>query len=561
MGKSGQWGKLLLAGFIGLLSWGVIGAPAAQAIPTRNELYRSDRLKVAVFKDSQDADIFWYLPPIRLLEDQGKIVNYKRVKGDSVSYYFYVVPYMTDDLIDLLAGELPGLQTKTQLKPIVARQFGIQVKQFNAVSMGEQITDYQYLNSPQLVKVTLPAGDAEEFEFFLNNKPGIQANVLFHYETERMSKYLTIELTYREVYNAMNIGGTGKYRFTKAEISNNIENYVSKKYFNIKGKGDLPIPEIVNKAIEECFTPYKKQQENANKPRRSGMRDWEDWLIEEKHNPQAADELASQEKIASDLEFVAVSPLDDGWDPDTRGDGNSSETSKTKHERLPWEEDDDTDSAPTRRKPNTNSNSNGSGNSNVEIQFTFKKENANSDKAFFYKQEQFVDSSEITAIPTYLSLMPSSASTKVKVTPTVKKDIVVEAVSSKVKPFGSGIQIKQGEQYVITAAFALAARSVYYDGDLNWIRWQSTWPSTDEDLYYRVGSGPWNKVNGRAVIKTEGIYHGELQFYIDREKIWSKIPSKYKDSKMLGLVPQIFKYQYTYPQYNVIVNGRKIDLN
>lgn len=552
-----KWGNALLSA---VLTVTALSAVTAQAIPTRNEIYRSDRLKVAVFKDSLDPEIFWYIPPIKLLEEQGKVVHYKRVKGDSAQYYFYVVPYMNDDLIELLAGELPGLQTRTQLKPIVARQFGIQVKQFNAVSMGDQITDYQYLNHPQLVKVSLSASDAEEFEFFLNNKPGIQANVLFNYETERMDKYTTIEVSYREVYNALNIGGTGKYKFTKAEISQSIEDYVSKKYYHIKSKGDLPIPEIVNRAIEECFTPSKKTTRDSYR-RNDRFRDDPFFIdINFTENPEVAASVEEQ------LELLAA--IDGNWNPEPGEEekrnppaGSSGrDTSRgpdrnRDRDRLPWEDDDD-DYRPSRRPSGPSG-----GRDSMELVFTFKKEKANNDKAFFYKHEHYVDSSEMTAIPTYLSLLPSSVSTKVKVTPLGKRDFVVEATNSKTKALSTGIQVKADEQYVITAAFALASRSYYMNYRLNWYRWDPDWASPDEDLYYRVGTGPWNKVNGRAVIKTEGIYKGELQFYLDREKIWKKIPSKYKDSKMLGLVPEIFEYRYTYPQFNVVVTGRKVDLN
>jgi hypothetical protein len=133
---------------------------AAFAEPTRDEAYRSDRLHIVIYKDSTDANTYWYLPPLKLYEEQGKVIFYKRPTPnapDKTSYYFYVVPYMTDDLMEMLAGEVPNLQDRSQLKPVIARQFGIQVKQFNTAAMGDKITDYQYLNQPQLIKFDLEA--------------------------------------------------------------------------------------------------------------------------------------------------------------------------------------------------------------------------------------------------------------------------------------------------------------------------------------------------------------------------------------------------------------------
>lgn len=527
-----NWGKVTVLGLVGLFLG--LASRDASAIPTREELYRSDKLGTVIYKDGTDPNVFWYLPPVRLYENEGKIVYYKRPAGDKVTYYFYILPFMNDDLIELLAGEVPGLQNKTQFKPVIAKQFGIKVRQFEVVSMGEVITDYHYINKPQLVKLSLSAANADEFEFFINNKPGVMADVLFSYESERMDKYLTIELSFKEVYNALNIGATGKYQFTRAEIETGLSNYLGQKYYNIRSKGDIPVPEIINKAIEECFTPYKKPE---NEKKKKGYKDWsDDWLLSPVSSSAKDAALDEQKSLLDSLAFAS------GWDiGDGKGTGTSSEDDKSSS------------------KGDGPSGGKGSGLENISLEFTFKKELANSEKTFFYKQEHFVDSSETASVPVYLSLLPSEVKAKVVVAPTVKKNLIVEAANEAVSPLRTGIMVRGGEQYIITAAFAMSARSAYQP-ELRWYRWDSKWPNVDEELYFRVGNSPWNKVNGRAVIKTEGIYRGELQFMLDRKKIWDKIPKDFKDSKMLGLVPAIFTYKLTYPQFNVVVNGRKIEI-
>src|SRR5690242_4396818 len=119
-----MWGKLRWS------NWGVgvtavatmLGAAVAQAgLPTSDEVYRSDRLKMIVFKDSQpESNVLWYLPPIKLYEENGKVVFTRREKGGKIDFYFHVQPYMTEGLVEMLAGEIPRLTNRAQLKPVKA---------------------------------------------------------------------------------------------------------------------------------------------------------------------------------------------------------------------------------------------------------------------------------------------------------------------------------------------------------------------------------------------------------------------------------------------------------
>ena len=77
----------------------------------------------------------------------------------------------------------------------------------------------------------------------------------------------------------------------------------------------------------------------------------------------------------------------------------------------------------------------------------------------------------------------------------------------------SSISVGQDEQYTISTAFSYKAKSAY-SGDMHWYRWDTTWPNPDEELYYRVGAGPWTRVNGRTVVHADSVYHGALEFYI-----------------------------------------------
>ncbi|MEW6057373.1 MAG: hypothetical protein AB1540_12245, partial [Bdellovibrionota bacterium] len=164
---------------------------------------------------------------------------------------------------------------------------------------------------------------------------------------------------------------------------------------------------------------------------------------------------------------------------------------------------------------------------------------------------------EIASIPVYLSVLPSAATASVEIAALPRREFVVEDKHTQVTPLKTGIQIQDNEQYIINAVFAYSGKSPYQK-EPNWYRWSSDWPNVDEDLYFRVGTGPWNKVNGRAILKTEDLDKGELQLFLDRKRIWEKIPPKFKDPKMLGLLPAIFKYRDLHPQFNVVITGRKV---
>lgn len=517
--------KLVLA----VAAAATLSSSSTFAAPTREEVYRSDRLHTVIYRDGQDPNVYWFLPPIKLYENEGKVVYYRRPSGDKINYYFYIQPFMNDDLINLLSGEVPGLQGRSQLKPVIARQFGIQVKQFNATAMGDKITDFHYINQPQLIKVSLDAKDADEFDFFLANKPGIQADVLFNYEMDRAEKYLTIQLSHKEVYNALNIGATGQYQFSRAQIEKSITSYISNKYITVRSKGDIAIPEIINKVIEECFTPYEKKDEKKKKD------DWRDWLM-------APSEVKSSTSGAADKQKELLQTLDSGWDGG-------------------WGKDDDDDPW---GHPSGSSGSSGAPSvpkGAAAVQFTFKRDLINSDKVFYYSHQQFVTAEETASIPVYLSTLPSELKTRVKASPLPRRELIVEYTNEEAKPLRTGIFINPDEQYDINAVFAFSANSAYSSGSAKWYRWAGTWPSPDEELYYRIGRGQWNRVNRHAAIKIEGIHTGELQFYLDRKKLWEKIPADFKNSKLLGVVPAIFTYQKTYPQFNVVVTGRKVEVN
>ncbi len=608
---------ILMAGFL------AVTASAVHAAPSRDEVYRSDKLKTIVYRDSTDKNVFWYLPPVKLYDDNGTVVYYKRPKGATTDYHFYVVAYMNDELVNFLAGEIPGLTERTQFKPVIVKKFGIKVSQFESTAMSDEITDYQYLNAPHLVKFSLAQADADEFEFFLKNKPGVQANVIFQFIAERQDKYLTIELSHREIYDALGIKVSGRYTFTKAQIEAAVSKYLSSKELNIKGKGDLPIPDIVSRVITECFTPVTLRGGNGYNNGYGGYNNgyggyggygcaYDDYNCDgypdggynnggynnggynnggynngNRNNPNNGNPNGKPNTTVppnvggGNGGFVNNIRAEDSSSSDEDADKKNAVAKNFRllnwatampSDTTGWDYPGPNDDPTNPNNPNPNPGNPGNPNppvqngGNGELAFEFKKELATSNQTFLYQDIRYADSTEIASVPVYLSVASgASVTNKPDVGQIAKRDFVVEYYNSAARPLKTGIIVKTNEQYTVNAVFALAAQSSYNDDVKRWYRPDLAARTVTQNLYYRIGDGPWTAVDtdkvidGRAVVKAESIYKGELQFYLDREAIWGKMDSKFTESSMLGLVGAILTYPKTYPQFNIVVTGRRYD--
>lgn len=526
------------------------------AVPMREELYRNDRLGVVVYKDSQQSDVFWYLPQMKLYENRGQVVHYERAEANNVAHYLYVVPTMTDDMLTYLAGEIPGARSRSQFKPLIVTRFGVQVPQFGLGFLGETVTDFRYINSPQLLKMTLPQGQSEELNFFLQNNPGVQANIIMYFESERMDKYLTIELSHKEVANALSVGVGGSYRFTRAQIENAVGDYVSRKYMTMRSKGDLPIPDIVNKTIEECFTPVRRagtsggstpprtQQQLAIVNSQAYRQNENLSRLIDREEQNLNSDFSSQSIYGGD---IRIGIPDGPVPPPTRAPGTPSTGGTTPPTGTPTTPGGGP-TTPTAPTPNS---------SDPSLMFTFKRELINSDRKFIFRQEHFTDAVEVVVSPLYLRSTVDTSQNNVRVTAIPRQTMVVRHDNTRTSPLNTGIRMDRNTQLVIDSEFTYFARSSYRDR-LGEKLWLNNWPSPKGDLYYRIGDGPWVAVNGRVVIDSETISEGELQLALDRESIWQKIPVEYRRSSML-IIPPVLTFDQTFPQFNLVVSGRRVE--
>ena len=548
----------------------VVTTQVFAGVPSQVRAYQNDDVGITVFKDTQDANIYWFLPQLRLYTENDQVAYRKRLlRSGNTEYTFFIVPYFSDEMRDFVVQELGTIDSKDQLYPVQAKKFAIQIKDYNVLATSDDIdtsiTNYQYLNKPQMIRLVLTDEQAEDFEYLYNGAPGMPANVVLYYEGERLKSYATIELTYKEVYDALNVGGSAKYDFLQADIEYAVTNYVANKYLKVVSKGDLKMPEIINKVIEECFTPVTKGKvgkgssekslesmplefgaELLTKAKRKGK-----WLADTERAMRAGESVLTDDPmVLSQAHFKDATEDAVGDDASLKPRVLPPVARRPLNATRPSDPDDESDAKPA-----------GPVKPKGDVKFRFKKELINRTDTFFYQQLEMRDSSEVVVMPAYLTKYAGSQQARtVTKLPTYKGYVSYKA--TKADPAISQIDVKSGDQLVITAAFQFAADSGCESGDtVRYYQWDSTWPNTDGDFYYRIGDGNWRPVNGRVVVKSTHAQSGALQFYVDREAIWKKIPSDWRENSwfedFMG-VCNIFPRKTSYPEFNVVITGRNV---
>ncbi len=421
----------------------LISTQLVNAAPIRDEVYRRTNPNIIVYRDEKDQNIFWYVPPIEILKENGAPKYFKRKVGNKTQFSFYVIATMNQELLSFLSREIPNLRRSTQLKPVQAKRFGIQVSQFETKAMSDDVSDYNYLNNPHLVQFKLTQDEASEFEFFLNSSPGIQANVLIEFASSKVDKYLDIELSFKEIYRAIGGGVNADIVMTKAEIEGSLMKYLTKKNINIKSKGDVQISDTFNKIIEECFIPLSRKAE-CRYP----------------------------------------------GDPQCEDDGGMNNGSEQ-----------DADGNPIKKV----------------AKFKFNADLKNSNQTLRLSDIHYVDNSEVTEVPVYLSLKNKISNSIPETKESVsKRSYKINGSHTASNPLATKIQLQNGMQLVVTMNFQSTA-STSYEANLELAK----------ALFYRIGDGPWTRAieagknlnDNRLLIQSDTIETGELEFYLDKSSI------------------------------------------
>lgn len=546
--------------------------PTAQAQPTPKELYRDPKSSLVVYADSRDKNLFWYVPKMSLVTVDGKSNVRKRVRQDkTVQFSFMIKPEFTDNDAKILTAKIPGLRSLQQLKPVTAKRFGLQVPAYNFALLSDEVTNFSYVNQEQLLRFTLPAEEAFDLEDDLGYlRPGLPAKIFLAYTAEKTNAYATVKLTIDDVKKSLGIRAGAEYKFIEPEIRARIADFVSNRNLDIKVKGDVPhITEIVTAVTNACFAKTSEQyldDDLDGKPRRRR-------IIRDDPDEDDGDFGRSTRRRRTDDFDTDISPVD-GSNSSSVDDGNSSQAGSSTSPDLSHPEAQALDALEESMKfyrgkrtgkssftPGRFSSFHaaaGKGN-DLLVWLRFAPEKETCKGTIYYNHEAVADSNEIAIYTTYLTTQNLAQGEKPKaVTSLGTKRFRVTAGTSASNPFKTGIIVGRDDHWAMNTEFELYAISAYEMGNKkSRYRWDAEWKSPDEDLYYRIGEGPWTPVNGRTI--ADSIEEGELQFYIDRAKIWSKVPEdKFRKGPIGGMIPPIFIYKNFFPEFIVTVNGKRI---
>lgn len=497
---------------------------------------------------------------MNLMTVDGKANVLKRTKKDkSVQFSFMIKPEFTENDKKILTAQIPGLRSQQQLKPVIAKRFGIQVPAYNVTLLSDETaTNFDYINQEQLLRFNVPEDEAFDLADDLEVlRPGLPAKIFMAYDAEKTSAYATVKLTIDDVKKALGIRAGAEYKFIEPEIRSRVADFISNRSLDIKVKGEVPhIADIVSAVTSACFAKTSEQyldDDLDGKPRRRRV------IRDDSGDDDTDFDRTRHRRRNPDFPDDDIPPADGSSTSDQPGSSTSPNSSSMQSlaDDLKF----------YRSKPVKNSSSiprggqfqsNGVNDLLVWLRFAPEKETCKGQ--IYYNHEAVADSKEIAIYNTFLTTHQAPPGEKPQtVTKLGTKVFRVESSTSTAKPYQTGIFVGPNDRWTLNSAFE-------FYGIINYgfstpkkerYRWESEWASPDSDLYYRIGDGPWTPVNGRTV--ADSIDEGELQFYVDRAKLWSKLPlEKYRKGTLGGIGAPLFYYKNFFPEFVVTVTGKQI---
>ena len=568
--------KIVLSILLGVLSFQTCGWPA----PMPSKVKKIKDHQLAVYPDSENPDLFWFVPLVKPLVKDGKLIYTKRPAADGkVSFVFAVVPYMPKENLRLIAESIPELHSLDQLQPVIAKRLGIQIEDpVNVSALNEKATDIKYLDYSQKFRLNLSATEAEALEDDLKSGFGLRANVIMAFDSERVTKTLNIELKYEDVYKALGIGVGGSMLFTRAMIEGGISNYLGKKYMSVTGKGNLDIPSVVQQVILTFFRAYTRPNQNCNGngnnnggyyPGYPGGVNYSNPLKLESfavnaENPKPAKSPNPAPSVTPSPSATPAQP-DTPWEPDPSPvptptpsyDPNQPfpNPSQTGYPNDPYNPGGYPGGYPGSGYGNGSGGGNCLGSVNGGLTptalFEFRADMQKNKDSFIYHQVQTADAEEVVVLPVDLAIQ-SEATKTASFSKIAEKSLEVRATASSDKPIKSGIILGSGDKLFLDTSFTLSVSNAN-GSQLDYPAWDSSWARPEEDLYYRIGNSPWIRMGKRVVIEPSSPYLGELEFYLDRSAIFNKIPEDLRKGKFI--FPAKFLYERTLPVFHVTVSG------
>lgn len=549
----------------------------AFAVPSDKEAWRSDEHGIIVYKDAVDADTYWFIPKVRFesTADNKTLLRSKTLPNGTKEYTVRIIPYFSKDLKELAAQNISNIRQDSQLKPVIAKSIGISLPDFGYKFASANVTNFEYLDAPRLMRFTLTADDAETFDTLYQDDSGVNVDFTITYDGMMTDKFYNIQVSCKNISDELKIEalpGTGIGGRLKSGVvlGADIEGAFTRSVSNVArnvdivSKGDLDgMQDMIRRVVNLCFEPVSPSDSYDRYPTRRRTYDDDDASDDRRTTPGRNGTRTTDD----DRSIRRGDVIDTGSSSSSRHlvanrtSVLSTEQSLMKelHDSMLIEKDIGPGDGEG-DKPDQRQNDGGLLPAiQAQMKFRIKKTMVNDDKQAVAKQISMKDTTSITVIPGYLAANAKKVET-VQVSSIAEKQFRATGDNSMAAPLKTGINVKSGEQWTINAAFIFNAKTAYSPYKAKQYAWDSNWSRTDGDLYFRVGSGHWTPVNGRSIIESGVIGGGELQFYVDKSSIFNKIPEKMRKASCMGLCEPMFRIEGLAPEYTVQVSGRRIDV-
>jgi hypothetical protein len=570
LGLSAMLGVVAQFAFIG----------SASAVPSDKEAWRSDEHGIIVYRDAVEDDTYWFIPKIRFESTTGNktLLRSKKLENGSTEYTVRIIPYFSKDLKNLAARNISNIRQDSQLKPVIAKSIGISLPDFGFKYASASVTSFQYLESPRLIKFTLPEADAATFDELYADDTGVNVDFTITYDGMMTDKFYNIQVSCKAMVDELSIAtlpGTGVKGGMNAngvdvvlglDIEAAFVNAVnnSSRNVNIVSKGDLAgMQEMIRRVVNLCFEKADDDEDSRypypRYPRRTTYDDDDDDSSTSGHTKDKDADEDTTTKRRGDVVDSALPRSN--FVVSNEFFAKQSAAYKAQHAKLLIEKaiggegDDQEEPKRDRRQeeggllPEVT----------AKARFKIKKTMKNDDRQAVAKQIALKDTTSTAVLAGYLSANAKRVET-VQVKSIIEKQFSAKVDNTMAAPLRTGITVKSGEQWTINAAFIFNARTSYSPWKAKQYAWDANWPKTDGDLYFRVGTGHWTPVNGRNIIESGLIGEGELQFYVDKSAIFNKIPADLRKSSCLGLCEPMFKVDNISPEFTVQISGRQINV-
>ncbi len=563
----------------------------ALAVPSNKETWSNEDYGIHVYADAEDSDIYWFIPKIRFETKDGKtLLRAKTLANGRREYTVRIIPYFSNDLKRMAAQNISNIRQDSQLKPVIAKTIGMTLPDFDYRFTSVEVTNFQYLNTPRLLKFSLSKEEAATFDELYQDENGINVDFSIAYDAMMTDKFYKLSVSCKDMTSVLDAGmgvgsdgkgsgasvdvNAGKARvFVGAELEaaflRTITN--STKGVDIVSKGDIPgMQEMLRNVLNLCFVPVQAgngwdnggwdnggwnndPQGNDNRvptrrPTNTNGRNRDDTREDTRNDRNPDPKSTSPRSNLLNSIKNSVSMISSGASYVTASERANLEMQAI-HDSLSLDK-----SLTDSEDPGTEDGAGLLPSAALKMNFRLKKTTTSSSNQAIAKQVSLRDATNVTVIAGILSAVQKSVE-QVTVKSLIEKKVLVSAKNPMYAPLKTGVQIQSGQQWTLNAAFIFKARSSYSSTEKQYV-WDAKWDKPDGDLYFRIGNGSWTPVNGRTIIESGVIGEGELQLYVDRSAIFNKIDEKLRTGGVF--TSPVFTESTISPQFLVEISGRTI---